>query len=502
MQEELNENKVSEHRVEEQNSDGDDQLESDKNSQYSDPKQADHSNTVDESEGDEPAETNEIQSLEDILNEDGHDSDQISEEESLQVAAANSVLASRRESSPSIDGSSAGLIDDSQSVDENEVNADDHGENEIESMVHSKTSRIDSSRKKKIEPMVNSIRIEQRAKREGENKNPKELSPEGGFEDTSFDGVPMVLSSPMPADQRRNKDKKAGWRDDEYILRSERSDSSAKFQQPGVESDSKQLSSKSSELKLASSGRFASAAEINEEALQREYRNKMKAGMISSAEEVEACDKARLYPEISLKIGCFIFLIIIGMIVGLVVGLGQTSQVTNITHAPTTSPTLLDDDQYLEVLFSSISGSEVLRDFSSPQYMASDMISRENQGGTFNVRNVSNQYLSERYALRVLYYSTKGDSWFITDHNFDSATNTCAWMNVTQGNRLLCNELGEVTDLFLNAAGLNGTIPAELSVLSSLSHLSLAKNNLYGKLQQGFDAPPLLMNSCNCCCRG
>jgi hypothetical protein len=54
-------------------------------------------------------------------------------------------------------------------------------------------------------------------------------------------------------------------------------------------------------------------------------------------------------------------------------------------------------------------------------------------------------------------------------------------MNATLGNRLSCNEQDEVTDLFLNVVNLNGTIPSELGVLSSLSQMSLAKNELYGK---------------------
>ncbi|KAL3944451.1 MAG: hypothetical protein SGBAC_001479 [Bacillariaceae sp.] len=485
-------------------------------------------NTIDESSeanDDDTAATHGSQSPKSISNEEVHDEDREVEPNPSQVTETDVVLAARNSSNTG----SPGMLDSESDVDVVVV-----VENEIAptSAPKNRTSD-DNSPTMAPEPLVNSIGTaageareqranKRRANREEQKTAPGKLSPKGESkgstgsigtvqllnpgllssattktDDNNYDGVPMVLS---PKTEKRridgNRDEKAGWRNDEYVLGMD-TDSSSQLQQPGAvrigtqhgssalsEPDSKRLSSKSSaESKLTSSGRFVSAAVIDENELQQEFENKMRADMVS-AEQVEAYDEPGFCNKNALKIILTSLVVIITLVAGLVVGLGQASDrnVGTVTNVPTLSPTLLDDDQYLQVLYSSISGDEVFRDPTTPQSKALEMISREIQGNTFDVRNVSDQYLSERYALRVLYYSTAGDAWLVNDHNFNSTMNTCTWMNATQGNRLLCNDLGEVTDMFLNVAGLNGTIPSELGVLTSLSQLSLAKNNLSGTI--------------------
>jgi hypothetical protein len=226
----------------------------------------------------------------------------------------------------------------------------------------------------------------------------------------------------------------------------------------------------------------ADAVVVNEEVpvvyqakeVEREEENEM----IRTEEEKKRRNKRRMY--------MFIFVVVV-ISAGVGAGVGAyfgtaTSEtyITNITSAPTPSPTLLGDYEYLEFLFRTISGDEVL-DETTPQFQALESIYNESQSGVYNVRDLSEQHLEERYALRVLYYSTQGDGWGLADNNFTSTLPTCSWLYATQGNRLQCNEQDEVTDLFLNVVNLNGTIPSELGALSMLSQLSLAKNELYGK---------------------
>jgi hypothetical protein len=94
------------------------------------------------------------------------------------------------------------------------------------------------------------------------------------------------------------------------------------------------------------------------------------------------------------KIACASFVIIVGLAVGLGVGLSNTSgtaviqNITNIANAPTPSPTLLGDYEYLEFIFRSISGDEVL-DENTPQAQALESIYNESQSGVYDVRDLS-----------------------------------------------------------------------------------------------------------------
>ncbi|CAJ1933555.1 unnamed protein product [Cylindrotheca closterium] len=537
MEKDSNESELSGHRVKERKSYSSDLDEeaSDGNSQQ-EVSEGDHQDREEEKEVNavvDKAENNETQSTEITSNEAVHDADRESEvvAEDILLATANS--SSRRSSRIMLDGSET--ID---AINESEMEIDDAAEEKI---MAPESTIVDDAPKIAQESMVISFgaaaageevrelrAYTQRPKCEQQNKVSEKVSPKADLkesidsigtvqllkpgllstamakneEENDRDGVPTVALSPTMNAKKRidgNGDEEVGWRSDEYDLGMD-DDSSSPPQKPGAfqigtqqngslalseePDDSKQSPSNSPSSKLANSGRSTSAAVIDEESLQREFDNKLKADMMVSAEYDEADNKQGFWQKNASEICCVSVVVIAGLVIGLFVGLGQASSrnVGNITKAPTTSPTLLDDDQYLQVLFSSISGDEVFRNPSSPQSKAFKMISRESHDDIFDVREIGDQYLAERYALRVLYYSTGGDAWLINDHNFNSTLNTCSWMNVTQGNRLLCNDLGEVTDLFLNAVGLNGTIPSELGVLSSLSELSLAKNSLYGTI--------------------
>ena len=69
----------------------------------------------------------------------------------------------------------------------------------------------------------------------------------------------------------------------------------------------------------------------------------------------------------------------------------------------------------------------------------------------------------ERAALVALHGAAGGASW---TNKWDlSSADHCSWYGVT------CGSSGEVTRLELRSNGLKGTLPAELSALTSLTHL-------------------------------
>eukprot|EP00980_Cylindrotheca_fusiformis_P003693 scaffold818_cov136-Cylindrotheca_fusiformis.AAC.59 len=306
----------------------------------------------------------------------------------------------------------------------------------------------------------------------------------------------------LPSVQTRNHEKKSeksNWRSDRFALgedeeanpgaiRVVNGRNSAAFS----DSESKRASKSSTqrhslqgEIDHEVDGEVVSAAVIDEEALQKEFENKMKAEMVQAA-EVDFYEEPGFLQRHTGKIACLCCVLVLALAIGLGVGLGNSSgsseSATNITNSPTMSPTLRSDVDFLEDLFSEISGSAVFDDATTPQAKALESILNETESGVYGTRDVTEQYLKERYALRVFYYSTHGEGWAISNNNFTSTLETCAWMNGTQGNRLDCNDRDEVTGLSLNVFNLNGTIPSELASLSSLSYVSLAQNMLHGTI--------------------
>eukprot|EP00521_Asterionellopsis_glacialis_P009798 CAMPEP_0195289014 /NCGR_PEP_ID=MMETSP0707-20130614/5463_1 /TAXON_ID=33640 /ORGANISM="Asterionellopsis glacialis, Strain CCMP134" /LENGTH=671 /DNA_ID=CAMNT_0040348967 /DNA_START=94 /DNA_END=2106 /DNA_ORIENTATION=+ len=95
--------------------------------------------------------------------------------------------------------------------------------------------------------------------------------------------------------------------------------------------------------------------------------------------------------------------------------------------------------------------------------------------------------LIQRYALALFYISTSGRNWN-ENHNWLSTVDECRWHGVK------CTSRGiGISKLDLSEQNLNGTIPTELSCLSSLRSLKLAHNHLTGSIQ--YDLPvswPLL----------
>ncbi|KAG7342578.1 RHS repeat-associated core domain containing protein [Nitzschia inconspicua] len=86
--------------------------------------------------------------------------------------------------------------------------------------------------------------------------------------------------------------------------------------------------------------------------------------------------------------------------------------------------------------------------------------------------------VKQRYALAVLYFSTRGDDFWISNgHWLSTQVEVCDWYGI------VCKvESREITEIDLSSNGLIGTIPTELSLLSSLQELRLSQNALSGTI--------------------
>ena len=82
-------------------------------------------------------------------------------------------------------------------------------------------------------------------------------------------------------------------------------------------------------------------------------------------------------------------------------------------------------------------------------------------------------YESQRYALAVTYYASKGAQWD-TNTNWMTPKHECSWYGVK------CNAFRTVVELDLGYIELEGLVPREMALLTSLRDLDLHGNDLQG----------------------
>lgn len=141
------------------------------------------------------------------------------------------------------------------------------------------------------------------------------------------------------------------------------------------------------------------------------------------------------------------------------------------TASPTSSPTVNTRAAVISriVSFSPLS-AESLANPTSPQSLALDWLDRDPNYHTYeDIQAV------QRFALSTFFISTSGFQW-ISPLGWNSEIYECYWEGIE------CNEEGNVVGLSLEANNLAGSLPAEISLLSSLSHLTLDSNQIQGTL--------------------
>lgn len=202
---------------------------------------------------------------------------------------------------------------------------------------------------------------------------------------------------------------------------------------------------------------------------------------LPSVEEVKASHAVRGRTTISKKhyiIGAIVFLVFVisASILGVVVEKRKLNAKVQ---------TELEREEDILVFVSEYSNPTALVDRSSPQYQAAHWLAFEDT----KLLPLKGKRFLQRYALMVLYFATSGDQW-LYDLNFSNAErDECHWNHSFRqlgGSSIVlgvgCNDDDQVTSIAIDAMGLAGILPPELSLLTHLQHLSLDNNSLEGAL--------------------
>ena len=126
-------------------------------------------------------------------------------------------------------------------------------------------------------------------------------------------------------------------------------------------------------------------------------------------------------------------------------------------------PTLSQEDLRDLLGFVSSDGGDALQTDSTPQNMAFTWLVVNNT----NLGVYTYEKIIQRYALATLYFSTNGDSW---EHNkfwMDNGEECGRWQT-GYIETVICTAAGALIDLDLSENYLNGTLPPEIGLLSSL----------------------------------
>jgi Leucine-rich repeat (LRR) protein len=130
------------------------------------------------------------------------------------------------------------------------------------------------------------------------------------------------------------------------------------------------------------------------------------------------------------------------------------------TPNPTTDPFNNTDPGLLDLVLAEWPLlMEAVLDESSPQVQALEWLSSDEGLDTY-----SNSQKMQRFALATFYYSTGGAMW-LNDDGWLSTDDECTWFTTSGTNP--CNQDGSYISLELINNNLNGTIPAELALLSN-----------------------------------
>ena len=162
-------------------------------------------------------------------------------------------------------------------------------------------------------------------------------------------------------------------------------------------------------------------------------------------------------------------------------GIGPTSNAPTLapsTHTPSTQTPSSEitappfEDSIISTFVSSLPPQTlaVLQDSSSPQAQALTWLS-----GNTRLAEYTEERLLQRFVLATLYYSTNGDSW-TNNLGWLSNDDECTWNTV---NPLNC-AAQEMRIIHLSERNLQGTIPWEIGLLTSLIEIDLSLNSLDG----------------------
>jgi len=149
-------------------------------------------------------------------------------------------------------------------------------------------------------------------------------------------------------------------------------------------------------------------------------------------------------------------------------------------------PLLTNTERGTDIILalSTVTEMKQLTNFNSPQYMAACWLIYDD----LRYLDFSDETITQRYILAVLYFATYGRKWNL-NYYFVTPENECEWNSVSgeQTRGSYCNDEGNVTMIDLGYNGLRGSIPTELSKLLSLENLILSYNEIIGTIPNELD---------------
>jgi hypothetical protein len=238
-------------------------------------------------------------------------------------------------------------------------------------------------------------------------------------------------------------------------------------------------------------------------------------------EEEDICglSRSRFFVVVAIILIVALVVIILGVVLGTRADteLSTASPANFTTGSPTVAPTRYttsDFDGLLNWIGPLVTDNiQTLQDPTTPQYVAFDWLANvDGYKASDDFFITPEQVFIERYVLALLYFSTNGNSWK-NQYNFTLPRSICDW-NDEGGDGVrgvLCNEKLYVEQLlirkflvvtfnsldrrwgrnltvhcvlFLFAAesDIQGNIPSEIALLTSLANLNLDKNFIFGPI--------------------
>ena len=144
------------------------------------------------------------------------------------------------------------------------------------------------------------------------------------------------------------------------------------------------------------------------------------------------------------------------------------------TTTRTSSPTSSQTEPIFEVVKSLLVAIDPtleasLNDPSSDSYESLQWLSEDP-----SVLSYSESKIIQRFALALFFLSTDGNAWTRSD-NWFTYTDECQWYTTSTGNQS-CNPDGIFVNLELELNNIGGTLPDQISLLSSLQRFDLTRN--------------------------
>jgi hypothetical protein len=195
-----------------------------------------------------------------------------------------------------------------------------------------------------------------------------------------------------------------------------------------------------------------------EERVERQVLEKLQSAEVAEVVKGFWCSR-----RVKLLSGFAFVLGILAILLGTTLPL--TLRPDEPTLAPTAAPTspLPGLVELLEEVSSD--GGAALSTPSTPQNRALNWLA-----GNANLDSYSNERKIQRYSLATFYFATNGDDW-VQNTGWLSDSDECVWYNRDGDWSSFCSDNGLVEALFLWNNNLNGTIPPEIALVTSLSKL-------------------------------